>query len=63
VVVGRGGNRRPLYLLKLDSSPIRRHTHRTMTRPARALELPSLLQLQLGALGLVILTVIVILPR
>jgi len=34
-----------------------------MTRPARALELPSLLQLQLGALGLVILTVIVILPR
>jgi hypothetical protein len=34
-----------------------------MTRPARALELPSLLPLQLCVLGLVILTVIVILPR
>jgi hypothetical protein len=34
-----------------------------MTRPARALEAPSLLPLQLLALGLVLLTIIVILPR
>jgi hypothetical protein len=34
-----------------------------MTRPARVLELPSLLPQQLFALGLVVLTIIVILPR
>ena len=48
---------------KLDFSPIERHTQATMTSKARALELPTPLPVQLLALGLVILSVIVILPR
>jgi len=35
----------------------------TMTRQARALELPSPLTVKLLALGLVILSIVVILPR
>jgi hypothetical protein len=48
---------------KLDFSSIERHTQATMTRQARALELPTPLALRLLALGFVVLSIIVILPR
>jgi hypothetical protein len=55
---------RPFRQLKLDSAPTGRHTQATMTRQARALELPSPLPAQVLVLGLVLLTIIVvILPR
>ncbi len=52
-----------LCKVKLDSTPARRHTQTTMNRMAPALELRTPLMARLLMLGLVILTVIVILPR
>ncbi len=47
----------------LDTLIGRGHTATTMTRKARALELPSPLPVALLALGLVILSIVVILPH
>ena len=52
-----------LWKVKLDRTTARGHTQCTMTRSAQALELRAPLTAQLLVLGLVILTVIVILPR
>jgi hypothetical protein len=51
-----------LFLLKLDTAGDRGHTQVEMNRVAHALELRAPLEEQLLVLGLVILTVIVILP-
>jgi hypothetical protein len=56
------GNDLSLYLVKLDNPDPCRHTQITMTRSARALEHRTPLAARLLAPGLVILTVIVILP-
>jgi hypothetical protein len=48
---------------KLDFSPIGGHTQTTMRSKARALELPTPLAVRLLALGFVILSIVVILPR
>ena len=52
----------PLCKVKLDSVASRRHTQTTMNRTASAFELRTPLSARLLMLGLVILTVIVILP-
>ena len=52
-----------LWKVKLDRTMRRRHTQTTMNRTALAFELRPPLAAQLLMLGLVILTVIVILPR
>jgi hypothetical protein len=51
-----------LFVLKLDTAGDRGHTQVEMNRVAQALELRAALAAQLLVLGLVILTVIVILP-
>ena len=51
-----------LSVLKLDTAGNRGHTQDEMNRVAQALELRAPLAAQLFVLGLVILTVIVILP-
>jgi hypothetical protein len=51
-----------LSVLKLDTAGNRGHTQDEMNRVAQALELRARLTAQLFVLGLVILTVIVILP-
>jgi hypothetical protein len=56
VTFGRPGN-------KLDFSPVDGHTQTTMRSKARALELPTPLAVPLLALGFVILSIVVILPR
>ena len=48
---------------KLDFSSIGGHTQTTMRSKARALELPTPLAVRLLALGFVILSIVVILPR
>jgi len=48
---------------KVDSIAVRGHTQSTMTRTTRALELSLPTTAELLALGLVIVTVILILPR
>jgi hypothetical protein len=48
---------------EVDKQSRRGHTQRTMTRPAQALELRTPVFMRLLVLGLVILSVIVILPR
>ena len=48
---------------KLDFSFIHGHTQTTMRSKARALELPTPLAVTLLALGFVILSIVVILPR
>ena len=53
---------RPLYLVKLDNTDACRHTQITMIRSARVLELRTPLRALSLVLGLIILTVIVILP-
>ena len=52
-----------LLKVKLDRTVARRHTQTTMNRTALALELRTPLPARLLMLGLVILTVIVILPH
>jgi hypothetical protein len=52
-----------LSKVKLDSARIGRHTQSKMTRSSRALVLPTPLAARFAVLGLVILTVIVILPH
>ena len=52
-----------LWKVKLDSVRRRRHTQTTMTRSALAHALSTPFAARLRTLGLVILTVIVILPR
>jgi hypothetical protein len=56
VTFGEAGN-------KLDFSPVDGHTQATMRSKARALELPTPLAVRLLALGFVILSIVVILPR
>ena len=56
------GNMESLYLVKLDNPDPCRHTQMTMTRSARVFEPRKPLAARLLMPGLVILTVIVILP-
>jgi hypothetical protein len=58
----RFGNGSSLYLVKLDNPDRSGHTQKTMIRSALALEPRTRLAARLLVPGLVILTVIVILP-